>query len=292
MGYMHIDNLYKDGRIFDFKEAFISEKIHGTSQNIQWKNNKILYHSGGMKHETFVNIQDFQFLNNLLLENFKDVDVNIYGEGYGGKEQGMSATYGKEAKFIVFDVKIGDTWLNMDNAYDVSKKLNLEFVDYIRCDATIENFNYCRDLPSTQAIRNGMGTGKLREGVVIRPVNEYCDNRGERIIVKHKRDEFMETNTPRELDLEKLKVLKETEAIVEEWVTEMRFAHVLDKFKPNLTIQRTGDFCKAMVEDVYREAKGEIIESENVKKGISKKAGKMYTKYIKGETYADERNKI
>ena len=30
MGYMHIDNLYKDQRILQFKECYALEKIHGT----------------------------------------------------------------------------------------------------------------------------------------------------------------------------------------------------------------------------------------------------------------------
>ncbi len=34
-------------------------------------------------------------------------EVTIYGEGFGGKMQGMSDTYGKELRFVAFDVKIG-----------------------------------------------------------------------------------------------------------------------------------------------------------------------------------------
>ena len=38
MGYMHIDNLYKNVTIMLFKEAYVLEKIHGTSAHITWSN--------------------------------------------------------------------------------------------------------------------------------------------------------------------------------------------------------------------------------------------------------------
>lgn len=34
MGYMHIDNLYKDARVLSFKHVYALEKIHGTSAHI------------------------------------------------------------------------------------------------------------------------------------------------------------------------------------------------------------------------------------------------------------------
>lgn len=281
MGYMKIPNLYKDMRIFNLKECYAMEKVHGTSARIVWNNNEIQYVSGGMNHKTFCDIFNHEDLLEKFDKEFKDVKVVIFGEAYGGKEQGMSGTYGKEPSFIVFEVKIGDTWLNVPNAEDISNKLGLEFVPYNKVSTDLEVLNSQRDLPSVVASRRGMGEDKMREGIVIKPLEELYDNKGERIIVKHKRDEFRETKNKREVDPKKLKILTEANEIAEEWVTPMRFSHVLDKFNYDKDIKNTGRFGSAMVEDVLLESEGEIIISSEAKKAIAKKACNMYIDYIK-----------
>jgi hypothetical protein len=229
MGYMHINNLYRDQTILAFKEVFALEKIHGTSAWLSWNNGKVGYFSGGEKHDNFVKVFDEAGL----IHNFTNIGmekVMIFGEAYGGKCQGMKNTYGDKLKFVVFDVKIGEHWLDVPNAHDVANKLGLEFVDYVKIPATLEFIDAERDKPSTQAIRNGCGNDKLREGVVLRPPFEVRDNSGERIMAKHKREEFRETRTPRKVaDSEKNKVLENAKAAALEYVTDMRLSHVLDK---------------------------------------------------------------
>ena len=279
MGYMHIDNLYKNIEILMFKECYALEKIHGTSANVTWKDEQVVLHSGGEKHSRFELLFDIEKLKSKFQELF-DGDVILFGEAYGGKQQGMSETYGKELKFIVFDVKVGDTWLNVINAEDVAKKFELEFVSYnqIPCDLTYISRE--RDTISIQAKRNGIKEDKPREGIVIRPLEECTNNRGNRIIVKHKGDEFMETKTKREVNPEKVKILKESNAIADEWVTPMRLNHVLDKLGNPNDMKETKNVITAMIEDVYREAKGEIEESQNVKKSIGIKTVALYKKSI------------
>lgn len=276
MGYMHINNLYKNLDIMMFKECYAMEKIHGTSAHIRYKYNELNYFSGGEKHEKFVSIFDVDKLKAKFFELFDDTNITIYGEAYGGKCQGMSETYGKELKFVVFDVKIDDSWLDVPSAEDVASKLGLEFVDYEKVDTDLEELNKERDKDSVQAIRNNCGEGKLREGVVLRPLMEFTKNNGSRIIVKHKRDEFMETKTKREVDPAKLKIIEEANAIANEWVTPMRLEHVLDKLGNPDDISETGTVIKAMVEDVLRESEGEIIDSKSARQAISKFCAKLY----------------
>jgi len=281
MGYMHIDNLYKNIDILMFKECYAMEKIHGTSAHIQYKDNKILYFSGGSKHETFRKLFNHGYLLEKFEELFGDDNVIVYGEAYGGKLQGMSDTYGKELKFIVFDVKVGNMWLDVPDAESVAALLKLEFVDYVRCATDKSSLNYERDKPSTQAIRNGCGNGKQREGVVLRPLIEVTKKNGKRIIVKHKADSFSETKTKRDIDPEKLKILKDAIEIAEEWVTPMRLNHVLDKLTDiELDIKYTGKVIYAMIKDVRREAKGEIVENQEVMKAIGKKTAQLFKKRI------------
>jgi len=302
MGYLHINNLYKDQTILLFKECYALEKVHGTSAHISLKETGITaiqngvtehhdfvdvtFFSGGEKHARFVSLFD----KAKLLEAFKAQGfpkgeiVTVYGEAYGGSQQGMSATYGKDLKFVVFDVKVGNVWLSVPQAEDVAKKLGLEFVYYTRIPTTVEALDAARDADSQQAIRNGMGAGKKMEGVVLRPIIEVTLNNGNRVITKHKRDEFRETASPRVVDdPEKLKVLADAEAIANEWVTPMRLQHVLDKIKHDNDMKNVPIVIAAMVEDVYREGDKEIIPSDAVKKAIGKRTVTLFKDLLKAQ---------
>lgn len=279
MGYMHIDNLYKDPRILLFRECYALEKIHGTSAHIKWSQSQISLFSGGASFESFKAI----FIEEELIRRFIELgheEVTVYGEAYGGKMQGMKATYGDKLRFVVFDVKIGETWLNVLNADDVSAKLGLEFVFWKKIPATPEAIDAERDADSVQAIRNLGIPGKMREGIVLRPLEEFRDHHGNRIITKHKRDDFKETASPREVNPDKLQVLQEAEAIALEWVTNMRLEHVLDKLPQGIGLESTRDVINAMIEDVLREANGEIVDSKDARKAIGSRAAALFKKRI------------
>lgn len=282
MAYMHISNLYKEQTILLFKEVYALEKIHGTSSHIGWRfqNKQIHFFAGGESHEKFLALFDQTFLKAKFEEMFPDVDVTIYGEAYGGKQQGMSHTYGKELKFIGFDVQVGELWLNVPNAEDVCKKFNIEFVHYDKIEVNLDNLNAYRDAPSVQAVRNGCGDDKKREGIVLRPLIEMRLNNGERVICKYKPDEQMENKTKREVSPEQLKVLEDAKAIAEEWVVELRLVHVLQKFPNDVNMESVGNIIKAMIEDVYREGKNEIIESKAVEKAIGKKTVELFKRKL------------
>lgn len=283
MGYLHITNLYKEQYILMFKECYALEKIHGTSAHISWDAEKkqIKYFSGGENHVNFVKIFDNEFLIKKFSEMFITQNVIIFGEAYGGKQQGMSSTYGKELKFIGFDVKIDKMWLNVPNAHSICESLNIEFVDYVKCSTDLESLNYQRDRDSVQAIRNGCGEGKLREGVVLKPLIEFTMNNGERVIVKHKRDEFRETKTPRVVNSEDLLVLTNAKMIADEWATEQRLYHVLDKLPEYNDMTGIKTIIEAMVNDIYREGKDEIVESKEVFKAIANKTVILFKNKLK-----------
>ena len=281
MSYMSIQNLYKDGRIFDFKYCFALEKIHGTSAHLRYEHERITFFSGGAKRETFMALFDGVPLEEKFKElGMEDSPVIVYGEAYGGKMQGMGHTYGPDLKFVAFEVQIGDAWLNVLKAHGVVTQLGLEFVSYEMVPAGIDDVNKERDKPSVQAHRNGIEEDKMREGVVLRPVKEYRDYRGNRIITKHKRDEFKETKTKREASPEELKVLSDADAVAEEWVTPMRLTHVLDKLPEKGEMKHIPLVVKAMQADIKEESDGEVVWSKAVEKAIGKVTVGMYKKSI------------
>ena len=186
MGYLHISNLYRPEAqdILLFRECYALEKIHGTSAHIKFTPAGIAFFSGGVSYASFVKLFDPDVLSTLYTDAELpiDVEVTIYGEAYGGSCQKMSSVYGKDLRFVVFDVQIGDIWLNVPNAEDVAHKLGLEFVHYQKINATLDEIDNRRDLPSVQAQRNGVEGVVWSEGVVLRPLVELTKANGKRLI--------------------------------------------------------------------------------------------------------------
>jgi hypothetical protein len=283
MGYAHIENLYKCRDVLLFRECYALEKIHGTSANLKWLDGNVLYSSGGEKRDRFVNLFD----NDKLVAAFLAIghpEVTVYGEAYGGSQQGQSWRYGKELRFVVFEVRVGDTWLSVENAANVAAKLGLEFVHYRRITTDLAAVDAERDAPSEQARRNGVEGDQPREGIVLRPLEEMTKSNGARIIAKHKRDEERETATTRTVDAEKLEILRASNAIATEWVTPTRLDHVLDKLV-SVGMEQTPDVIRAMIEDVTREAAGEIVDSKDARRAIGAATAKLFKARIKAALY-------
>jgi hypothetical protein len=298
MGYLHIDNLYKDKQILQFKRVYALEKIHGTSAHITWRDGTLHFFSGGEKHDRFVALFDQEELVRKFTDAFgwaKDTVV-IYGEAYGGKQQGMSATYGPDLKFVAFDVKVGDCWLQVEQAARLVAQLGLEFVDYEQIDATIEEIDRCRDLPSTQAARNKVPDAEktIREGIVLRPVFEVTLNNGRRLIAKHKRDEFRETKSVVKFDSHDGEKKMRAGLIAEEWCTPMRFEHVVDQLIREREDKQPGmqdipALIKLMREDILREGADVMPTIEDVK-AFDKTIGFLVVKFLKARLNEELRN--
>ena len=292
MGYQHIDNLYRDQRILLLRECYALEKIHGTSAHISWTDGRdnitgaetggvLQFSSGGSKHATFVKIFDEEVLR----AGFKAMghpNITVYGEAYGGSQQGQKWRYGDKLRFVAFEVQIGDAWLAVPQAIDVVvDKLGLEFVHYTKVSTDLAALDAERDAPSEQARRNGVEGDRPREGVVLKPLIELRGNDDMRIICKHKRDEERETTTPRKVvDPALLAVLTKATEIADEWVTPTRLEHVLDKIdNPNggeVGLDRMRDVIDAMVEDVLRESAGEIVDSKEARTAIGRKTAEIF----------------
>jgi len=305
MGYRHINNLYKDKTVLMFKRLYAMEKIHGTSAHlsfhyfedkkensdfdVEWENRycKVGYFSGGEKYDNFINLFNSKELAIKFLQIGMNTSIIVYGEAYGGKQQGMSETYGKELKFVAFEVKIGDKFMNVPYAEEICNKLGIEFVNYVEMDADPILIDALSNAPSVQAQRNGVKNPKLpREGVVLRPLREFLHPDGVgRIMAKHKNDIYKEReHSPKIQSEEELKVLEDAKAIAQEWVTSMRLVHVIDKLKADgmeVDEKKMNFIIKAMVEDIEREGKDEIIVNKKSRKQIGKRTAKLVIEYLK-----------
>lgn len=304
MGYMHIENLYKNQNVLLFKELYALEKLHGTSAHIGFvkdlstkfdmgtedqhrlirKNSPsciIELFSGGASINVFDKLVKTQELADAI-EAMGIATLAIHGELYGGSQQKQGWRYGKELKFGVFDVRINDSWLSVPQAEEVAQKLGLEFVSWTKIPGTVEACDAARDAASVQAKRNGVEGDQPMEGVVLRPLIELRDNRDSRIIAKHKRAEERETATERKVeDPSKVQAMADAAAIANEWVTETRLDHVLDKLPHANGVAATGLVIKAMLEDVLREGAGEIVDSKEARNAISARARVLFHGRVK-----------
>lgn len=281
MGYLSINNLYKDQTVLSEPECYALEKVHGTSAHVSWNKNVLTFFSGGEKHERFVSIFDLHDLVQRF-EAFGSDSVTVYGEAYGGKQQAMSHTYGPDLKFIAFDVKLDGEWLDVPKMAEAASCTGFEVVPWERTTTDLATLDAIRDRSSEVAVRRGCGPDKTREGIVLRPITEVNDRRGNRVIAKHKGDSFKETKTPRKVvDPSEQVLLKEANAIADEWVTEMRLSHVLGKLPEATNIEHTRLVLDAMLADIHREGKGEIVESKAANGAICRKTALMFKDYLK-----------
>ena len=244
---------------------------------------KLSFFSGGEPHEKFITLFNQETLLKAFVEIFgegMDLPVVVYGEAYGGKQQGMSHTYGTVSKFIVFDIQVGNGWLPVPQADKLTKNLGLEFVHWVKIPTEMKYIDAERDADSVQAIRNGIGSGKMREGIVLRPPIEVESN-GKRVISKYKRAEFSEhAKPPKVVDPARMEVLSNAQAIADQWVVAMRLEHILQEHPDCTGIEHTAKVIKAMIADIYKEGKGEIIESKDSSAAIAKKTAELWKKKI------------
>lgn len=285
MGYLHIDNLYKNQRILSLRECYALEKIHGTSAHVRWAGGELHFFGGGEKHERFASL----FNADTLAASFRGIGHDpmvVYGEAYGGKQQGMAHRYGPDLRFVAFDVQIGESWLDVPQAADVVANLGLEFVHWVKVPTELDALNTERDAPSEQAKRNGITEPQNREGIVLRPLFEMKFNNGARLIAKHKRDDERETKSPRPvIDPAKLQVFQQAQQIADEWVTPTRLEHVIDKL-PGVQIEQMREVIAAMTEDVLREGAGEIVDSREARAAIGKKTAELFKARLRAQLEA------
>lgn len=291
MGYASISNLYSDTRILEQKECWALEKIHGTSAWIHYHPatdtdpEKLVLHSGEQQ-TVFQVLFDQEKLLKLFRLFGTSLPIKVHGECYGGKIQKNAWRYGDKIRFVAFDVHYNGEWLSIPEAKGVADFLGLEFVHYVRIPTTLAHIDAERDATSEQAIRNGVTTrdGEFvrREGVVLRPITEMVDRKGNRICAKHKRKEERETKTIREVNTDRIVALKAASELAEEWVTENRVRNAQSHFsEADWTITNMRTLIRYVCEDVCREAgETEVPRTPENLKEICRKAALLIKKNL------------
>jgi hypothetical protein len=165
-----------------------TEKVDGTNIRVMWDGGKVSFRGKTNGASIPVNLLyclQERFSDKSLFEKvFNSGNVCLYGEGYGAGIQ-KGRMYRQDQDFVLFDVKVGDWWLQREDVEDVAQKLSLGVVPIVGIGTLYE----CIDLVS-----GGMESrwgGFQAEGIVARPSTELCSRGGNRIITKIKCRDFL-----------------------------------------------------------------------------------------------------
>ncbi len=169
-------------------EWVFGEKVNGTNLRIMFDGEQIIF--GGKTDRAQIPAFLVTRLNELFLpqvELFKELfsdGVCLYSEGYGAKIQKGGGKYRLNQDVVLFDVKIGDWWLQRNDIEDIAQKLGLDIVPIIGSGTLPEM------VEKAKLGFNSMWGDFQAEGIVARPTIELKARNGQRIITKIKCKDF------------------------------------------------------------------------------------------------------
>ncbi len=166
-----------------------TEKVDGTNIRVMFDGERITF--GGKTDAAQIPATLGTRLNEVFLplaETFANVfnstDVCLYGEGYGAKIQKGGGNYRPDQDFVLFDVKVGEWWLQRADVEDVAANLGIAVVPIIG-EGTLNDM--------IEMARSGICStwGEFEaEGIVARPKTELRTRNGQRLITKIKCRDF------------------------------------------------------------------------------------------------------
>lgn len=207
MEYVKIPNVYKREEYADNKLligqystnelAFLSncqwvwtEKVDGTNIRVIWDGYRVSFAGRTDKAkipkkllERLEEIFGGESKEEIFEQTFGNKEVILFGEGFGEKIQKNGELYGVP-DFILFDVIVGNVWLERQNVESIAEKFGIRVVPIVGTGTLTEAETFVREHPKSM----------LRdfeiEGVVCRPAVELRSRGGDRIIVKIKCRDF------------------------------------------------------------------------------------------------------
>jgi RNA ligase (TIGR02306 family) len=189
--YSNIENIQRRNQFEDGEEVVFTEKIHGTNcrmgyvldgdeMTFQAGSNKLRRKAGEGLYWAFFT-DEVKGLLQCLYYHYVDAEVILFGEIYGPGVQDMQ--YGEtEKRFRAFDCSVNGKYLDKPILWKVCEEYGVETVPLLyegpfSKEAVAEHTDGKSTFPVT-------GKFKGREGIVITPLTERLDYRGNRVIAK------------------------------------------------------------------------------------------------------------
>lgn len=177
---------------FDYLKGnqwIFTEKVDGTNIRVMFDGEIITF--GGKTDRAQIYAGLANRLNEKFLPQidlfrtiFDSAEVCLYGEGYGAKIQKGGGNYRQDQDFVLFDVRIGEWWLQRHDIEDIATKLSLDVVPIIGVGTLGEMIGEVK-----LGFKSQWGNFDA-EGIVARPEIELKTRNGSRIITKIKTRDF------------------------------------------------------------------------------------------------------
>lgn len=170
-----------------------TEKIDGTNIGIVWDGHKVTYQGRTENSQIQANVLNKLLelfgtndIEELFEQKFGEMNVILYGEGYGAGVQKGGGNYRKDVSFILFDVYLPeqDLYLKRDAVEDIAKTFGIDVVPIILTGTINDAVEFVKTNP-----KSTIGTANM-EGVVGHPLVELRDRMNKRMIVKIKVCDF------------------------------------------------------------------------------------------------------
>ena len=171
-----------------------TEKVDGTNVRVHWNGESVVL--GGRTKDAQMPMFLISKLNEIFegtvrIQTFikqfgsEPTDVTLYGEGYGAKIQKGGGNYNPNGQdFVLFDVRVGDWWLQRKDVEEIAEVFGLKIVPIIGEGTLADAIEQTR-----KGIKSQWGDFTA-EGIVARPKTELRSRNGERIITKIKNKDF------------------------------------------------------------------------------------------------------
>lgn len=166
-----------------------TEKVDGTNIRVTWdaEHNLVLFGGRTDRAQIPTPLASYlvsHFTADRLASGLKGSLV-LYGEGCGAKIQKCGGVYGADQRFILFDAKAGDVWLERETVEQIAEALEIPVAPIIHRGPLMEGIEMTRaGVPSLLA------ENFIMEGFVMRPHVELRNRLGSRIISKIKHRDF------------------------------------------------------------------------------------------------------
>lgn len=186
----NIGEFYNESvKILKDNDWLFTEKIDGTNFRIMWDGHKLFY--GGRTDNAIFSKEQLLFiqeklvneaLENVFEQKFQDKEVIIYGELYGvGIQNGGLYVGGNGLEFKVFDIEIENVFLKYSSMVELATELGYAFVPLVFVGTIQQGIDYVLERNEST-----FSDAKL-EGVVGKPLGDFRDRLGKRIVVKIKK---------------------------------------------------------------------------------------------------------
>ena len=287
--YQHLESLSKVPDIFLEPEVVCTEKIHGTNARVGWINGEERIGGRNQDHtkdEGDSGVMGFvKYIRSLNVDwagLFGTTNIIFYGEWHGSNIQ-KGIKYSDEKEFRVFDVRVNGLLRDWNDIVDLVEHSPFKLVPLLyKGVPTLEKFDELVKVQSVVGKENGFDDSEnFHEGIVIKPTKMKRAETGW-VMAKYKHARWTERQSEKvKKDYKPLP--GEVTAFVEEFVTDIRFDHIIDHLRDQGVeindMKATPHLLKEMNIDVAREGKDEIEKITN-----DEVTWKMITKLISKKT--------